>query len=205
MLVLPRAVTSSTSSIPAAAASSTTYWSTGRSTTLSISLGTALVAGRKRVASPAAGITALTARARATLSGMRPRLSGGPGARGGCLTRRAACQHQWGGRRHRPAGQHARVPTCGFGRVQGLIGGVEQIRAGPAVTREDGDSDRDRHPNVNIVRAPPVHGERCLPDGGADPAGDGQAAGHVGFGEQHHELLAALAERVVHLAHGAPE
>jgi hypothetical protein len=48
--------------IPAAAASSTMYCSTGRSTTGSSSLGTALVAGRKRVASPAAGITAFTAR-----------------------------------------------------------------------------------------------------------------------------------------------
>src|SRR4051794_25194944 len=38
------------------------YCSTGRSTTGSNSLGTALVAGRNRVARPAAGITALTAR-----------------------------------------------------------------------------------------------------------------------------------------------
>ena len=44
--------------MPAAAASSTMYCSTGRSTTGSSSLGTALVAGRNRVARPAAGITA---------------------------------------------------------------------------------------------------------------------------------------------------
>ena len=62
MLVLPRPVISRTSLMPAAAASSTMYCSTGRSTTGSSSLGTALVAGRKRVARPAAGITALTAR-----------------------------------------------------------------------------------------------------------------------------------------------
>src|SRR3954468_20889557 len=47
------------SSIPAATASSTTYWMAGLSRTGSISLGWALVAGRKRVPRPAAGITAL--------------------------------------------------------------------------------------------------------------------------------------------------
>src|SRR3954471_3764727 len=70
MLVLPRPVTSNTSPIPAAAASSTMYCRTGRSTTGSSSFGTALVAGRKRVASPAAGMTALTARVRAAGSGV---------------------------------------------------------------------------------------------------------------------------------------
>src|SRR5207344_3031617 len=49
----------STSSRPAATASSTTYWMAGLSTTGSISLGVALVAGRNRVPSPAAGMTAL--------------------------------------------------------------------------------------------------------------------------------------------------
>src|SRR6185369_1070759 len=49
----------STSVSPAATASSTTYWMAGLSTTGSISFGIALVAGRKRVPSPAAGITAL--------------------------------------------------------------------------------------------------------------------------------------------------
>jgi hypothetical protein len=45
--------------MPARTASSTTYWMAGRSTTGSISLGCALVAGRKRVPRPAAGMTAL--------------------------------------------------------------------------------------------------------------------------------------------------
>ncbi len=45
-------------------ASSTTYWIAGLSTTGSISLGVAFVAGRKRVPSPAAGITALVIRVR---------------------------------------------------------------------------------------------------------------------------------------------
>src|SRR3954452_24374848 len=49
-----------TSSSPADTASSTTYWIAGLSTTGSISLGVALVAGRNRVPRPAAGITALT-------------------------------------------------------------------------------------------------------------------------------------------------
>src|SRR6266705_6531714 len=57
---LLRPVIISTSSRPAATASSTTYWIAGLSTTGSISLGVALVAGRKRVPRPAAGITALT-------------------------------------------------------------------------------------------------------------------------------------------------
>ena len=45
--------------MPARTASSTTYWIAGLSTIGSISLGWALVAGRNRVPSPAAGITAL--------------------------------------------------------------------------------------------------------------------------------------------------
>src|SRR3954468_1831902 len=59
MLRLPRPVTMRMSRIPARTASSTTYWMAGRSTTGSISLGCALVAGRKRVPRPAAGMTAL--------------------------------------------------------------------------------------------------------------------------------------------------
>src|SRR5487761_1988548 len=48
--------------LPAATASSTAYWMTGLSTSGSISLGWALVAGRKRVPHPAAGKTALRTR-----------------------------------------------------------------------------------------------------------------------------------------------
>src|SRR5882762_5753192 len=44
---------------PEATASSITYWMIGLSTSGSISFGCALVAGRKRVPSPAAGRTAL--------------------------------------------------------------------------------------------------------------------------------------------------
>src|SRR6476661_59511 len=59
METLLRPVIISTSCRPAATASSTTYWMAGLSTTGSISLGIALVAGRNRVPRPAAGITAL--------------------------------------------------------------------------------------------------------------------------------------------------
>src|SRR4051794_18911855 len=57
--VLPRPVTKIICSIPASSASSTAYWMSGRSTTVSISFGIALVAGRKRVPRPATGNTAL--------------------------------------------------------------------------------------------------------------------------------------------------
>src|SRR3977135_1319205 len=58
MARLSRPVTTMIWSMPAATASSTPYWMIGLSTIGSISLGWALVAGRKRVPSPAAGNTA---------------------------------------------------------------------------------------------------------------------------------------------------
>src|SRR5579864_8601488 len=63
-------------SAPAATASSTPYWMMGLSTSGSISFGCALVAGRKRVPSPAAGNTALRTLAGISIS-VRP---GGCGA-----------------------------------------------------------------------------------------------------------------------------
>src|SRR5574341_1806821 len=57
MALLPRPVTMMIWSQPAASASSTPYWMMGLSTSGSISLGCALVAGRKRVPRPAAGKT----------------------------------------------------------------------------------------------------------------------------------------------------
>ncbi len=62
--------------MPAWTASSTTYWMAGLSTTGSISFGWALVAGKKRVPRPAAGMTALV-----TDGFMRP-LYDGPAGRG---------------------------------------------------------------------------------------------------------------------------
>src|SRR6266496_2148956 len=99
MARLLRPVTRMISSRPEATASSTTYWMVGLSTRGSISLGCALVAGRKRVPSPAAGKTALrsffialghaTTRPPAAIPGRatlnrhaRPEVRGGePGAR----------------------------------------------------------------------------------------------------------------------------
>src|SRR5947199_9025427 len=59
MAVLPRPVTIMIWLQPAASASATAYWMIRLSTSGSISLGWALVAGRKRVPNPAAGKTAL--------------------------------------------------------------------------------------------------------------------------------------------------
>src|ERR1700737_2881486 len=59
MAFLPRPVTRMILSTPDATASSTPYWMMGLSTSGSISFGWGLVAGRKRVPSPAAGKTAL--------------------------------------------------------------------------------------------------------------------------------------------------
>ena len=63
--------------MPASAISSTTYWIAGLSTTGSISLGMALVAGTKRVPSPATGTTAFRTGADAgeVLAAMGPTLS----------------------------------------------------------------------------------------------------------------------------------
>ncbi len=58
MTALLRPVTKTKCSMPASRASSTTCWSTGRSTTVSISLGIDFVAGRNRVPRPATGKTA---------------------------------------------------------------------------------------------------------------------------------------------------
>ncbi len=58
MARLLRPVTKISSLMPDAIASSTAYWMRGRSTMGSISFGMALVAGRKRVPSPATGNTA---------------------------------------------------------------------------------------------------------------------------------------------------
>ena len=59
MARLERPVIKIMSVMPALAASSTAYWISGLSTTGSISLGLALVAGKKRVPMPATGNTAL--------------------------------------------------------------------------------------------------------------------------------------------------
>ena len=59
MEVFPRPVTKRNRSMPASVSSSTTYCTTGRRPTGSISLGCDLVAGSRRVPRPATGTTAL--------------------------------------------------------------------------------------------------------------------------------------------------
>src|SRR5690348_11363778 len=115
METLLRPVIISTSSRPAATASSTTYWIAGLSTTGSISLGVAFVAGRNRVPRPAAGMTALEMAGReamwcsslslcmsgadeATLTGRLPRdVRHGDGGRRGRRSPLVQGQHRGGG------------------------------------------------------------------------------------------------------------
>src|SRR3954471_17475947 len=83
MARLPRPVMMRMSVSPAATASSTTYWIDGLSTTGSISLGWLFVAGRKRVPSPAAGMTAFLTVAPSSLGARRrSRARRYPSARG---------------------------------------------------------------------------------------------------------------------------
>src|SRR5687768_9271909 len=83
---------------PDATASSTTYWIVGLSTIGSISFGCALVAGRKRVPSPAAGKTPLRT-CRMVTSGRGIRRAGGGPQLGGTRTlattpRQRAIRHE---------------------------------------------------------------------------------------------------------------
>src|SRR5574341_1052204 len=104
------------SASPEATASSTTYWMVGLSTSGSISLGCALVAGRKRVPSPAAGNTALR-----TLIGLvamsLSREGSSPAASGAGLVRSKV--HDSLGGRHRDAFE-----------VEGLLDAAPQLHLG---------------------------------------------------------------------------
>src|SRR3954453_5443270 len=104
-----------TSLRPARTASSTTYWIAGLSTTGSISFGVALVAGRKRVPSPAAGMTALVTGALMSATLVR-------------------------GERSREPPAVATVVLC---RVQRLVGSPHQRGRAVAVVGVDRDADRD--------------------------------------------------------------
>ena len=86
-LRLPRPVTMRMSVRPARAASSTTSWIDGVSTTGSISFGCAFVAGRNRVPSPAAGMTAFFT----FTGGNDTRLGGGRPSAGAPAVRCDAC------------------------------------------------------------------------------------------------------------------
>src|SRR5215216_5166423 len=137
MACLPRPVTIRMSSIPAPTASSITYWMAGLSTSGSISLGCALVAGRKRVPSPAAGITALRTftmaippnslfRRRSYSSLPAVSLTGARGQR----------------QQPRPGRDHP-VPALELGLIECLVGRPQQLLGRGGVLGEAGDPDRD--------------------------------------------------------------
>src|SRR3954463_12134527 len=112
-----------TSSRPADAASSTTYWIAGLSTTGSISLGVAFVAGRNLVPRPAAGMTALLTRwlMAATLTRLRDD--------------RVRC--------HPPP-----ITAAGFGGVERIVSRAHDRGRRVTVRREDRDSGRQRDPQL---------------------------------------------------------
>src|SRR4051812_3418162 len=152
-----------TSLRPARTASSTTYWIAGLSTTGSISFGVALVAGRNRVPSPAAGMTAFRTGAlmRSTLTRIRVR----------------------GLRDHPPLIASGRL--C---RVEGLVRGPHERSHGRAVHGEDSDTYRHRHRQFDITGA-----ERLTPHRFTDALRDVSGTVAVTFRQYDGELLAAIA------------
>src|SRR4051794_20812524 len=171
-----------TSLRPARTASSTTYWIAGLSTTGSISLGVAFVAGRKRVPSPAAGMTALVTGALMSATLM---LSPVPGV----------CSMRCESGRQTPA-----VSAAVLGGVQGLVRGPHECSRAVAVVGIDGDADRDGDGKITggAVQWP-------RPDPLADPLGEMLRAVLSCFGEYDDELLAAIAGDDVDLAHLFPD
>src|SRR4051794_19849089 len=138
-----------TSSSPAATASSTTYWIAGRSTTGSISLGVALVAGRNLVPSPAAGITAFTT---AGPSSPPPRTARSGAVVGSVMgPRLPSLGDSGGGRRDR--GDLPAVAALALGGVQGFVRGMQDLGGRSAVPRVRRDPDRYRHQLLQIASA----------------------------------------------------
>src|SRR5665811_1763118 len=149
-----------TSRSPARVASSTTYWMAGLSTTGSISFGVALVAGRKRVPRPAAGITALVTAPRegtdavgCSVEVMVPTLVG------------------------RSLAQYDLVTSQTLGPVDGAVRRPQQRGGRPSLLgprcHADADSDHDRSP---------VHLERLVAHGVPDLRGRRHCFCRVGLG-----------------------
>src|SRR3954471_10166957 len=181
MARLWRPVTIRTSSSPAAAASSTTYWMAGLSTTGSISFGVALVAGRKRVPSPATGTTALVTGAVKVRSLAMAPDPNGPG----CLAAAIA------------SARHVRaVAALTLGHVEGLGGRPQQGRRRRAVHREGGTADRQG----DVERRLALLAERLPAYGDTDPLGQLRGTLDGGLREDHDDLLAAVAGEGVDLA-----
>src|SRR4051794_36735753 len=159
-----------TSLRPARTASSTTYWIAGLSTTGSISLGVALVAGRKRVPSPAAGMTALVTGALMSATLMLSPVRG-------------ACSMSSESGREAPA-----VSATILGGVQGLVGSPHKCSRTVAMVGVDGDADRDGDGEV-----PGWALQRPRPDPLTDPLGEMLPPVLSRFREYDDELLAAVA------------
>src|SRR3954451_925 len=167
---LLRPMTTRTSSSPARAHSSTTYWMAGLSTTGSISFGVAFVAGRNLVPRPAAGMTALVTRwlMAATLTRL-------------CADR-VRC--------HPPA-----IAATGLRGVERVVRSTDDRCRRVAVGREDGDTRRERDLQLQTG-----HGDRPSPDGVADALGGVARALPACLGKDDDELLAAVAAHDVDLA-----
>src|SRR5713101_4867260 len=134
MARLPRPVMTRMSVIPARAASSTTYWMAGLSTIGSISLGWLFVAGRNRVPSPAAGMTALRTLTFGTVGGDWSVNS---------LSR--------GGRNIERLGNADLVASGALGVVEGRVGGRDEFADRTSRLRVGGDAQRDGHIEVLAV------------------------------------------------------
>src|SRR3954471_17133972 len=167
---LLRPITTRTSSRPARAHSSTTYWIAGLSTTGSISLGVAFVAGRNLVPRPAAGMTALVTRwlMAATLTRLRDD--------------RVRC--------HPPP-----ITAAGFGGVERIVSRAHDRGRGVAVGGQARDSGRQRDPQLQAADS-----DRPTPDRVADALGGVTRSLAAGLGQDHDELLAAVATDHVDLA-----
>src|SRR3954451_13760446 len=167
---LLRPMTTRTSSRPARAHSSTTYWIAGLSTTGNISLGVAFVAGRNRVPRPAAGMTALVTRWLMVAT----------------LTRLCADRV----RCHPPAIAAARLRG-----IERVVGGAHDRSGRVTVGREDGDTGRQGDPQL---QSRPL--DRASTDGIADALRGVARALPPGLGEDDDELLAAVTAHHVDLA-----
>src|SRR4051794_7478375 len=131
----------------------------GLSTTGSISLGVALVAGRNLVPRPAAGMTALVTRWLMVAT----------------LTRLCADRV----RSHPPA-----ITPAGLGGVERVVSRADDRGRSVAVGREHGDAGGQRDPQLQ-----PGHSDRPLTDGVADALGGVARALPTGLGENDDELL----------------
>ena len=168
-----------TCSMPAATASSTAYWMIGLSTSGSISLGCALVAGRNRVPQPAAGKTALRTRieprtceggdARSIPRGsgptVRTRVAGG-------ARRSVAVEAVLDGvqRGLGPAGQAELGEDVGDVRPRRPLGDAEASRDGPVGEPVGRPARGPRARAASACRV--VRGRRAARPGRAQPTGD---------------------------------